>query len=821
MAVKCLLLRSTTRVHFQQPPPPSFFRFYSPPTSSSSLMMMFEEDEPPNFNTPLPKTTTKLSHVVVSVFKSLNWRNARKIKFKGWVQTHGFSHSINSFRIMIHTFALADMHLEVFALLRDIVGYYKDENRDAFELFAVLLDSPNHVERSVVVFDILIKVFASNSMLDHAYYVFVSAKDVGIVPNIMSCNFLFKCLVEKDRVDGVRCLFQGLINFGPTPNIHTYTIMMNFYCRDVGCSADIRRASEILGKIYRSGETPTVVTYSTYIKGLCKVGSFDVAWKLICNLHCKNRPLNNHCFNAVIHGLCQRGAVDEALVVLEEMRNSGVLPDVYSYSILIDAFCKNGDNEKVTHLMTDMDQNRIKPSIVTYTSLIRGGLCKNVPMQSLMNIFRESGASGYKYDQTIYETLIDGFCREGDMDSAAKLLEEMSSNNIVPSAFSYCSLIKGFYKLRQFANALKVFSIMQKRGIWPDTIACNHILSIYCRERDFDEALVLSEEFQEHGVNLNPYSYNEFIHKLCRESFPEKALQLLPLMLKRNVLPGVVNYSTLISGFAKQSNPKKAVMIFTRMTKVGITFNVKTYTILIDLCTRNCNIHIAYNLFEEMKDKGVYPDQIAYTTLITAICNTGEMIMAQALFDKMLWEGCSPNVNTYTCMINGYLKLNMIDQAQKLHGEMRANGLSRKVLRLESGAIRKHQICNGKLATDITGFASRSCNFHSYRVVLFVAETLGFKWYAPAYLSPQATGKNLLIGANFASAASGYDEKAAILNHAIPLSQQLKYYMKYQSKLTKIAVVAPDQYSACLVDAFSSFVKVSRREGEAAVELGF
>ena len=46
----------------------------------------------------------------------------------------------------------------------------------------------------------------------------------------------------------------------------------------------------------------------------------------------------------------------------------------------------------------------------------------------------------------------------------------------------------------------------------------------------------------------------------------------------------------------------------------------------------------------------------------------------------------------------------------------------------------------------------------------FAAETLGFKSYAPAYLSPQASGKNLLTGANFASAASGYDEKAAILN---------------------------------------------------------
>jgi pentatricopeptide repeat domain-containing protein 1/leucine-rich PPR motif-containing protein len=159
----------------------------------------------------------------------------------------------------------------VFALLTDIVGYYKEENRDSFELFSALLDSPHHVERSVVVFDMLVKVFASNGMLEHAYYVFVSAKDVGIELNIMCCNFLLKCLVESNRVDGVRCLFEDLKNFGPTPNIHTYTIMMNLYCRDVGCSVDIRRASEILGKIYRTGETPNVVTYSTILRDFVKL----------------------------------------------------------------------------------------------------------------------------------------------------------------------------------------------------------------------------------------------------------------------------------------------------------------------------------------------------------------------------------------------------------------------------------------------------------------------------------------------------------------------------------------------------------------------
>ncbi|XP_057504438.1 GDSL esterase/lipase APG-like [Actinidia eriantha] len=134
------------------------------------------------------------------------------------------------------------------------------------------------------------------------------------------------------------------------------------------------------------------------------------------------------------------------------------------------------------------------------------------------------------------------------------------------------------------------------------------------------------------------------------------------------------------------------------------------------------------------------------------------------------------------------------------------------------------RFCNGKLATDLT------------------ADTLGFTTYPPAYLSPQASGKNLLIGANFASAASGYDDKTAIMNHAIPLSQQLQYYKEYQAKLAQVAgsqkaasilkdglyllsagssdffqnyyvnpflnkVYTPDQYSAYLVGIFTNFVK--------------
>ncbi|CAK9324664.1 unnamed protein product [Citrullus colocynthis] len=134
------------------------------------------------------------------------------------------------------------------------------------------------------------------------------------------------------------------------------------------------------------------------------------------------------------------------------------------------------------------------------------------------------------------------------------------------------------------------------------------------------------------------------------------------------------------------------------------------------------------------------------------------------------------------------------------------------------------RFCNGKLATD------------------FTAQTLGFKTFPLPYLSPEASGKNLLIGVNFASAASGYDENAALLNHALSLPQQVGLFKEYQAKLAKVAgnekaasiikdalyllsagsgdflqnyyinpyvnkVYTPDQYGSMLIGAFTTFIK--------------
>ncbi|KAI8014321.1 GDSL esterase/lipase [Camellia lanceoleosa] len=86
------------------------------------------------------------------------------------------------------------------------------------------------------------------------------------------------------------------------------------------------------------------------------------------------------------------------------------------------------------------------------------------------------------------------------------------------------------------------------------------------------------------------------------------------------------------------------------------------------------------------------------------------------------------------------------------------------------------RFCNGKLATD------------------FTAKYLGFTSYPPAYLSQDAQGTNLLTGANFASAGSGYYDSTAQFYRAISLTQQLAYYKEYQNKV--VTMVGKDSANA-------------------------
>ncbi|KAF5175305.1 Pentatricopeptide repeat-containing protein, partial [Thalictrum thalictroides] len=251
----------------------------------------------------------KLYPLVSRVFHTLSWKVAREVRFSEAVCKHGFAQSVHIFGIIIHIFSSVGMHREVHSLLNDIVCHCKELDYDTNDLFLTLMDLSNGVEKSMAVFDVLIKVYARSSFLEDAYNVFIQAKGIGLELDVFPCNFLLKCLIENNKVELLTGLFDAMKHSGPQPNVYTYTILMNFYCRqDIGqAPKQFNQVTEILEEMSRCGINPTVVTYGTYVKGLCAVGDMDHALKFVRDLTQRNQLPNSNCYNAVISGLCRRG----------------------------------------------------------------------------------------------------------------------------------------------------------------------------------------------------------------------------------------------------------------------------------------------------------------------------------------------------------------------------------------------------------------------------------------------------------------------------------------------------------------------------------
>ncbi|KAJ6712107.1 MITOCHONDRIAL GROUP I INTRON SPLICING FACTOR CCM1 [Salix purpurea] len=617
-------------------------------SSTSEIDSDFDKFTVPRIKSKNPKRC-ELSRLIVELLKTLNWEVARQVKFSKAVNVYGFGNSIHAFRTIVHVFALAGLQREAQHLLTDIVFYYKEENLNVSGLFSTFLDSPECVGRSATVYSLLIKVFASNKMLADAKDVFMLAKKIGVELNISSCNFLLKCLAEGDKLEAVRSLFDDLKNSGPSPNVYTYTIMINFYCKERhGQNIDLEHASQILEEMEQKGETPTVVTYGVYIHGLCRVGSIEDARNKIQDLRSSNQPLNIYCYNALIQGFCQKGRPDEALKLLEEMKDEGISPDVYSYSILVNAFCKEGDIE--SDLLQEMRKNGLVPDSVIYNSQIRE-YCRKGCLKEALKYFYTMLQDGLQPDIITCNHIVDQYCSRGQFEEALIYINQMKDLNILPNSYTYTVIINWLCKYRVVEKAWEVLPIMFKNNVFPsiihyttimdgyaklfknpkkawklyqkmpklgckpDNVTRTVLVDMFSKRGRMSKALNLFKEMAEEGLSQDEFAFTAIIAGYCRVGNVKRAWSMYKKMKRNNITPNVKTYTCLVDGFCKLKRLDMATMLIDDMKRNNVTPDVKTYTALIAGYQRIENIDRAYEVFNEMKNKGILPDHIAYATL--------------------------------------------------------------------------------------------------------------------------------------------------------------------------------------------------------------
>ncbi|KAF7824231.1 pentatricopeptide repeat-containing protein [Senna tora] len=294
-----------------------------------------------------------------------------------------------------------------------------------------------------------------------------------------------------------------------------------------------------MGMSLKYGFEPTVVTWTTLIRGLCDhhpIGLVRDAMKLLLKeVRPKvNQPdtrdaiiynivLNGLCkmqFLIEAHALCKQRHIGKAQAMLGIMRKNGVSVDIITCNSILNGFNKRGDIDKAyfnvnrsDHALSLFDELFIKnlvPTNITYNILIDGlfkagrkedahGVISkmmklkvpfdiytvNISMKHfaitrgpLLCCFAYSLARGLQPNIHSYNALIYGMFKLGKIKNAEKILEFMLRENAL-DIFTFNTMIYAYCRIKQVDKALKLVSYMKENGYEPDHVTCETLLE-YC-----------------------------------------------------------------------------------------------------------------------------------------------------------------------------------------------------------------------------------------------------------------------------------------------------------------------------------------------------
>lgn len=126
--------------------------------------------------------------------------------------------------------------------------------------------------------------------------------------------------------------------------------------------AILKKAIACLNKMIDEEESPTVVTYTSLIDGLCSTGRPDEAIALWHKMMDKGCAPNKIAYTAFVNGLCKRARVDTALTYYEEMMTKGFELDTFSCLYFINFLISTGNATKGCELLKEVLQKDITHS---------------------------------------------------------------------------------------------------------------------------------------------------------------------------------------------------------------------------------------------------------------------------------------------------------------------------------------------------------------------------------------------------------------------------------------------------------------------------
>ncbi|XP_061374926.1 pentatricopeptide repeat-containing protein At1g09900-like [Gastrolobium bilobum] len=338
-------------------------------------------------------------------------------------------------------------------------------------------------------------------------------------------------------------------------------------------------------------------------------------------------------YTTMIRGFCKMGMVESAGKVFDEMRCE---PNVITYNTMIHGFCKKGDMEGAKRVFNRLVESKsCEPDVVTFTTLIDGH-SKKGEFQEALNCMKEMLERGCHPNVLTYNALIEGLCLSGYVDEARRMMTRMRLNGLKDNITTNTSILKGFCILGKSDDAIKHLKDMVSRGLNPDVKACHVIVNEYCKIRKSNEAVSLLRGMGARGIKPSVSSFNAVFRVLVAEGKLEEAVLLLKQMPQMGCSPNFLSYSIVICGLCEVKGRMQQVEeLVWDMLQNGHNLDAAMYNCLLGGYCEDGDEEMALKTVYNIIDKNFVINKDTFCTFVKELCAKGKMKEAETVFEEM------------------------------------------------------------------------------------------------------------------------------------------------------------------------------------------
>ncbi|PHT41060.1 Pentatricopeptide repeat-containing protein, mitochondrial [Capsicum baccatum] len=355
-------------------------------------------------------------------------------------------------------------------------------------------------------FMISMKAFAAAKERKKAIGMFELMKKYKFKVGVETINCLLDALGRAKLGKEAQLMFEKL-EHRFTPNLQTYTVLLNGWCR----VKNLMDAGKVWNEMIDKGFKPDIVAHNTMLEGLLKCKKRSDAIKLFEVMKAKGPSPNTRSYTILVRDLCKQGKMNEAVAGFEEMLSSGCEADAATFTCLVTGFGNQKRMDKVFALLREMKEKGYPPDARLYNALIKLIINRRMP------------------------------------DDAVVLYKKMIRNGIQPTIHTYNMLMKSFFITKNYDIAHATWEEMRLRGCCPDENSYTVFIGGLIRQGRSMEACKYLAEMIDKGMKAPQLDYNKFAADFSRAGRPD----ILDELAKRMKFSGKFEVSSLFARHAE------------------------------------------------------------------------------------------------------------------------------------------------------------------------------------------------------------------------------------------------------------------------------